>query len=67
MFQSTHLREVRLTARDHPNRAETGFNPRTCVRCDITCIFGANVLNKFQYTHLREVRPYAALSWMVVL
>ncbi len=33
MFQSTHLREVRLTY-CYEHYFDSGFNPRTCGRCD---------------------------------
>ena len=56
LFQSTHLREVRLLIQNSTRTSLTGFNPRTYERCDAQCHRGQCVLILFQSTHLREVR-----------
>ena len=47
-----------------PNICFFRFNPRTCARCDRSTATHKGIKDKFQSTHLREVRQ---LSWPTFL
>ena len=56
MFQSTHLREVRLCIIKIICTFAVCFNPRTYERCDQSSATSLTIRFPFQSTHLREVR-----------
>ena len=59
-FQSTRLREARRDNKGAHQADGDGFNPRACVRRDITPIHPADQVAVFQSTRLREARLVSA-------
>ena len=62
-FQSTHPRGVRPLQMSLIIAAETSFNPRTRVGCDVGAGVGCRTATLFQSTHPRGVRPCPGPMW----